>query len=167
MPKIHCLGFGLVTCDRLLLFDEFPLPNEKRVVNDWAEQVGGPVAVGLMTMAASGLSVHWGLPLSNDNNSELVKAQFQRVRVGYVQHKPQHDVVATPEAIVLIDRQSGKRTVLLMRQPQDRLRQFEQIADELPAADWVYGDGRDERFSLVLNDWAKTKRAKRFFDLAL
>ncbi len=160
----HCLGFGLVTCDRILRLDEFPRPNEKRVVNHWTEQIGGPVAVGLMTMAALGLRVHWGLPLGSDHKSERVKSQFQSLGIGYEPGTLSDASVATPEAIILVDRRSGARTVLLLHQVNDSLQQFEQIADRLPVADWVYCDGRDQRFTVLLKAWAKANQAKLFFD---
>lgn len=63
MLKLDCLGFGLVTHDRMLMSEHFPRPNQKLVIKNWHEQVGGPVAVGVMAMAALGLRVHWGFAL--------------------------------------------------------------------------------------------------------
>src|SRR5262245_30163052 len=102
MP-IHCLGFGLVTYDHMLLLDEFPLPNQKRVISDWSEQIGGPVAVGLMTMAALGLRVHWGLPLCRSDNCERVKSQFQSLGINYCDETESAPFCSTHEAIILVD----------------------------------------------------------------
>lgn len=164
MP-IHCLGFGLVTCDRILLFDEFPLPNQKRVIDNWTEQIGGPVAVGLMTIAAAGLGVHWGLPLGKDANSGRVMAQFRHLGISFLVDSQGYSALPTPDAVILVHRASGARTVLLLNQPADRLKQFEQVADGLPAAEWIYSDGREADLVFALKDWARKKRAKLFFDL--
>ncbi|MGH7494698.1 MAG: carbohydrate kinase family protein, partial [bacterium] len=164
MP-IHCLGFGLVTCDRILLLDDFPRPNQKLVIDNWTQQIGGPVAVGLMTMAAMGLRVHWGLPLGDDANSQRVMAQFQHLRIGFLNEAQQYPAHPTPEAIILVHRRSGARTVLLLNQPTPRLKQFKQIADKLPTAEWMYCDGREEGFVFALKDWAKRNQTKLFFDL--
>lgn len=166
MPTTHCLGFGLVVCDRLLFFDQFPGANQKLSARDWAEQTGGPAAVGLMTMAALGLRVRWGLPLGGDQNSERVKAQFRRLGIEVITNShAHHDDRPTPEAIILVDRSSGARTVLFLEPRAKLFPAFEEIAAGLPAAEWIYSDGRDERFTLALKDWAKERRSKLFFDL--
>ena len=165
MPRIHCLGFGLVTCDRILLLDEFPQPNQKLVIHDWREQIGGPVAVGLMTMAALDVRVHWGLPLENGSNSSRVRAQFRSLGVTYSEASRRDDDDPTPEALILVHRQSGERTVLLLHPPAQLRERTEAVAGQWPAADWIYCDGRDERLVFALKDWARENQSKLFFDL--
>lgn len=165
MPKLDCLGFGLVTHDRMLMPEHFPLPNQKLVVKNWHEQVGGPVAVGAMTMAALGLRVHWGFALPSSPSYQIVRAQFEALGVGYDEALPAHAKPSLPEAILLIEQKSGERTVLLREQPRLWLEQFEQEQKRLPEAEWLYCDARDYAFMMRLKSWARERGMKIFLDL--
>jgi len=165
MTKVDCLGFGLVTHDRILFLKKFPQPNQKLVVQESSEQAGGPVAVGLMTMAALGLRVHWGLPLADDPHALFVKAQFQRMKIFFEEESPTQNSSLTPEAIILVDRKTGARTVLLQSQPNHHYDSYEHMLARSPEAEWLYCDGRDAALVLALKNSTKSKNAKLFFDL--
>ncbi|RIK61511.1 hypothetical protein DCC62_27685 [candidate division KSB1 bacterium] len=140
MSTIHCLGFGLLTFDRLLVFDQFPQPNQKLTTKLWVEQPGGPVAVGLMTMAALGMRVHWGLPISRNHHTATIQT-------------------------ILVDAGSGERTVLLHDRPASPLHAFESIQSKLPKADWFYIDGRDLAFTQAFKKYARAQGAQLFLDM--
>ncbi len=159
---MNCLGFGLVTHDRILLPERFPRPNQKLVIKNWHEQVGGPVAVGLMTMAALGLRVHWGNALPSSPAYEIIRAQFHELGVGYSEYP---SPLNPPEAVLLIDQQTGERTVLLREQPRFWLEQFEHAQQHLPEAEWLYADARDYDFMMRLKAWARERRMKIFLDI--
>jgi sugar/nucleoside kinase (ribokinase family) len=165
MPTLHCLGFGLVTHDRMLMPDHFPVPNQKLVVKNWHEQAGGPVAVGVMAMAALGLRVHWGFALPSSPSYQIVRKQFDALGVGYDEALPTHTKSSLPEALLLIDPSSGERTVLLREQPRMWLEQFEQEQKRLPEAEWLYCDARDHAFMMRLKSWARERDMKIFLDL--
>ena len=165
MPTLHCLGFGLVTHDRMIMPDHFPLPNQKLVVKHWYEQVGGPVAVGVMAMAALGLRVHWGLALPRSSSYQIVRAQFDALGVGYDEAAAEPNKPNLSEAILLIEPTSGERTVLLREQPRLWLEQFEQEQARLPEAEWLYCDARDYAFMMRLKSWARERRMKIFLDI--
>ncbi len=162
MLKLDCLGFGLVTHDRILLPEYFPRPNQKLVIKDWHEQVGGPVAVGVMTMAALGLRVHWGSALPSSSAYEIIRAQFHALGVKYFERPSNFN---PPEAILLIEQKSGERTVLLREQPRYWLEQFEHVQQQLPEAEWLYCDARDYAFMMRLKAWARERDMKIFLDI--
>ncbi|NUO83420.1 carbohydrate kinase family protein [candidate division KSB1 bacterium] len=165
MPKLDCLGFGLVTHDRILLPECFPRPNQKLIVKDWHEQVGGPVAVGIMAMAALGLRVHWGLALPSTPTFEIICTQFRRLGVTYVEASSSQPRPVPPEAILLIEQDSGERTVLLRDQPHYWREQFEHVQQSLPEAGWLYNDARDYDFTMRLKTWAHKRGMKVFLDI--
>lgn len=165
MSTIHCLGFGLLTFDRLLVFDQFPQPNQKLTTKLWMEQPGGPVAVGLMTMAALGMRVHWGLPISRNYHTATIQTYFDQLGLSYVIADPSQVGVPIPEAIILVDAGSGERTVLLHDRPTSLLNAFESIESKLPRADWFYIDGRDLAFTQALKKAASAQGAQLFLDM--
>lgn len=165
MSTIHCLGFGLLTFDRLLVFDQFPQPNQKLTTKLWVEQPGGPVAVGLMTMAALGMRVHWGLPISCNHHTATIQTYFDQLGMSYVIADPAHAGVPIPEAIILVDAGSGERTVLLHDRPASLVHAFEGIQSKLPKADWFYIDGRDLGFTQALKKNARAQGAQLFLDM--
>lgn len=165
MSTIHCLGFGLLAFDRLLVFDQFPQANQKLTTKLWVEQPGGPVAVGLMTMAALGLRVQWGLPISRTQHTAAIQTYFDQLGVSYVVAEPEEAAMPIPEAIILVEARSGKRTVLLHDRPASPLRAFESIQAKLPGADWFYIDGRDLAFTQALKKFARAQGAQLFLDM--
>ncbi|MEK7729790.1 MAG: PfkB family carbohydrate kinase [candidate division KSB1 bacterium] len=162
---MDCLGFGLVTHDRIILPEHFPQPNQKLVIKNWHEQVGGPVAVGVMTMAALGLRVHWGFALPSSPSYQIVHAQLNALGVGYEEASPADTKPSLPEAILLIEQKSGERTVLLREQPRLCLEQFEHEQHKLPEAEWLYCDARDYAFMMRLKSWARERGVKIFLDI--
>ncbi len=165
MPAIHGLGFGLLTFDRLLVFDQFPQPNQKLTTKLWVEQPGGPVAVGLMTMAALGLRVHWGLPISRNHHTAAIQTYFDQLGLSYVIVDPPQTGMPIPEAIILVEARNGERTVLLHDCPASPLHAFEGIQSKLPKADWFYIDGRDLAFTQRLKKFAREQGAQLFLDM--
>ncbi len=165
MLKLDCLAFGLVTHDRILLPDHFPQPNQKLIVQNWHEQAGGPVAVGAMAMAALGLRVHWGFALPSSSVYEIIRTQFRDVGVQYLESATTPSPLSPPEAILLIEPNSGERTVLLREQPRLWLEQFEHVRENLLEAEWLYCDARDYAFMMHLKSWARERRMKIFLDI--
>lgn len=165
MPQFDCLGFGLLTLDRLLIFDQFPQPNQKLTAKLWVEQPGGPVAVGLMTMAALGMHVQWGLPISRNHHTAAIQTYFDQLGLSYVIADPAQAGIPIPEAIILVDAGSGERTVLLHDRPASPLQAFESIQSKLPRADWFYIDGRDLAFTQALKKFAHAQGAQLFLDM--
>lgn len=165
MPTIHCLGFGLLTFDRLLVFDQFPQPSQKLATKLWVEQPGGPVAVGLMTMAALDMRVHWGLPISRHHHTAAIQTYFDQLGLSYVIVDPPQAGMLIPEAIILVEARNGERTVLLHDRPASPLRAFESIQSKLPKADWFYIDGRDLAFTQALKKSARAQGAQLFLDM--
>ncbi len=162
---MNCLAFGLVTHDRIILPEHFPLPNQKLVIKNWHEQVGGPVAVGAMAMASLGMRVHWGFALPSSPSYQIVRAEFDALGVSYVEASPAPSKPSLPEAILLIEQKSGERTVLLREQPRLWLEQFEHAQHSLPEAEWLYCDARDYAFMMRLKNWARERGMKIFLDI--
>lgn len=165
MSTIHCLGFGLLTFDRLLVFDQFPQANQKLTTKLWVEQPGGPVAVGLMTMAALGLRVQWGLPISRNHHTAAIQAYFDQLDLSYIVADSEEAAMPIREAIILVDAGSGERSVLLHDRPASLLHAFESIQSKLPRADWLYIDGRDLAFTQALKKVASAQGAQLFLDM--
>lgn len=165
MSTIHCLGFGLLAFDRLLVFDQFPQANQKLTTKLWVEQPGGPVAVGLMTMAALDMRVHWGMPISRNHHTAAIQAYFDQLGLAYAIADLPQAGMPIPEAIILVDAGSGERTVLLHDLPASPLHAFESFQAKLPSADWFYIDGRDLAFTQALKKIARTQGAQLFLDM--
>lgn len=165
MPKLDAIAFGLITHDRIILPEHFPRPNQKLVVKNWHEQIGGPVAVGAMAMAALGMRVHWGFALPSSPAYKIIRAQFREVGVRFIESANPPAPSAPPEAILLIEQKSGERTVLLREQPRLWLEQFEHAQHKLPAAEWLYCDARDYALMMRLKSWARERSMKIFLDI--
>lgn len=165
MAKLDAIAFGLITHDRMILPEHFPRPNQKLVIEQWHEQVGGPVAVGAMAMAAVGMRVHWGFALPSSPAYEIIRAQFREVGVHFIESTTAPAPSAPPEAILLIEQISGERTVLLRAQPHLWLEQFAHVQQDLPEAEWLYCDARDYALMMQLKPWARERRMKIFLDI--
>ncbi|MCG3154094.1 MAG: Sulfofructose kinase [bacterium] len=161
MRRFDCVGYGLLTRDRILLLNNFPQPNQKLSVHSWTDQPGGPVAVGLMTMAALGLQVHWGLPLAPSAPAAFVTSYFEKLGLSHQRAESADNAISIAEAIILVEAPTGQRTVLLQEPPAlPRPRPA-----ELPPAEWVYLDGRDLALTRRAKQLAKAQGSKIFLDM--
>lgn len=149
----------MLTRDRILLLNSFPQPNQKLSVHSWTEQPGGPVAVGLMTMAALGLKVHWGLPLAPGAPAAFVASYFEKLGLSHLWANSEDNAISIAEAIILVEAPTGQRTVLL-QEPPARPRPA-----SLPLAEWVYLDGRDLALTRRAKQLARAQGSKIFLDM--
>lgn len=159
---MDAFGFGILTRDRLLVVNEFPRPNQKLVAKAWHEQPGGPVAVGLLTMARLGLRVQWGLPLSYGGQWEPVAKYFDAAGVQFQRQNVSNEL---SEATILVEKSSGARTVILQERTGDLANQFEQVRAQLDKAEWVYVDGRDPLLTRAAKQWARQQEASVYLDM--
>ncbi|MGD9487807.1 MAG: carbohydrate kinase family protein [Calditrichaceae bacterium] len=145
-----CVGFGLLTHDRLIKVDEFPVPNRKMYGYEWHEQLGGPAAVGLLTMSSLGLKSAWGIPLSAyKENPDFFEKYTTGAGLKAVNDSSIRKKVPLPNAVIIIDRKTGERTVILEQPLILPVLSKSHLKKVTGNTRWIYTDGRD--FELTLN----------------
>jgi sulfofructose kinase len=141
------LGIGHTALDHLLLIDSYPTPDSKIEASSSLRQGGGPVATACVTLTRLGNQVAFCALIGADGTGDnlLAELALEGVNTEFV---IQVADTATPEATILVEKESGKRTVVL-----DRCGCRELTTDEvtqLPLADYGYLllDGKDTSASL-------------------
>jgi sulfofructose kinase len=114
MADFDVLGIGRPYFDQLLVVPHIPAPDELLAVEDLQQQGGGPVPTALITLARLGASTAiWG-GVGGDPRGDFVTADFVRHGVNR-DHLMVFKDMETACSVILIDRTTGKRSILSYR----------------------------------------------------
>lgn len=164
MKRFDCLGFGLATLDQLLLVAEFPQPGRKLEVLERCTVGGGPVATALATLAKLGMQVGFCGRLGDDDAGRAILDSFAAAGVDIMNLSVDSRSVS-PVATVLVEQESGRRTVLLERGKGCALRVGEIDVDLIRSARAVHLDGRNLAVDKKAARLARQHEVTTFLDL--
>lgn len=156
MPeKFDLVGVGLNATDTLLIVPRFPAYGGKETVEEEILSVGGQVTSAVAACQGLGLRTKYVGTVGDDHRGELQLASLRAagVNVDDVKVRPG---VPTQSAYIIVDRQTGERTVFLLRDERLRL-EPEEIEDSwIAEARLLHIDGHDtpavERAARLANE---------------
>jgi sulfofructose kinase len=114
MTDFDVLGIGRPYFDQLLVVAHLPAPDEVLPIERYERQGGGPVPTALIALARLGASTSvWGT-VGDDREGEFLAADFRRHGVN-CDHLTIVPGTETAFSVILVDRSTGKRSILYRR----------------------------------------------------
>jgi len=146
--ELDLVGLGQSSIDHVALVDGLPEFATKEPLLAYARLPGGQIATALLAAARLGLRGAFLGSVGDDEASLAVLAPLRRAGVD-VSGVRVRAGTPTQLAIILVDRESGERTVLWYRDPRLRLRSGELRRDEITRARALHLDPVRERLRAV------------------
>ncbi len=143
MPQnFDLVGVGLNATDTLLIVPQFPSYAGKEPFEEEILSVGGQVASAVVTCQRLGLQTKYVGTVGDDDRGAIQIASLREegVNIDDVQVR---EGSATQSAYIVIDRETGERTVFWRREEGLRLRPEEVEANWIEGARLVHIDGHD------------------------
>ena len=158
------VGMGLNSIDFLCIVPEYPPPNGKMRIRQFARSGGGQVATALSALA------RWGVPtkyLGKVGGDELGRLSLETLRqdkidVSSVMTEPG---AATQHAMIIVDGTNGDRTILWDRDDRLMYRQGELSREDVCAGRLLHLDGHDIRAALQCARWAREEGIPSMVDV--
>lgn len=164
MKKIaDVIGLGYCTLDYLTLVNQYPEIDTKEEAIDFLEEGGGPTATALVTLARFGVSTSLLGKVGSDARGELIARQLRREGVDLSHFILEKDKVS-PLSLIMIDKASGKRTIIYTKGNVGKLQPAEVSCEMLRGARLLHIDGHQIEASLLACQWAKELQVKVVFD---
>lgn len=163
MSNFDCVGFGICAADYLCIVPRYPGLDEKTEAVEFSRQGGGPVATALVTLARFGCSASFISLVGDDDDGKFLLNEFVREGIdttGVIIDQ----AVSTNQAFIWIDRQSGKRSIVLNNRRHRQVTPSEIKCDHVRSAKYLLIDGRDTEASFDLIARAKACGAKVVLD---
>ena len=161
MNRIYCglapkiVGIGIAVLDHLAVVDPFPQVDEKMEALDSLVQGGGPVATALCAASKLGIKCALQSVLGDDFAASKVIEELRDFGVltpGIIVDP----LVETPHATILIEKTSGRRSVILSKLRSRYLAPDEINFDEIAQARVLLVDGREPDTTLQALKYAKS-----------
>ena len=138
------VGLGQCCIDYLGAVEHYPDINEKEEVNNLTVQGGGPVATAMVTLSRLGASTSFIGKISDDYFGDLIKdsltSEFVNIDSTIVESNKRSQF-----AFIVIEKETGKRTVLWSRATVTPLRPEEINIGVIESAKILLLDGLDRK----------------------
>jgi len=112
------LGIGYAAIDYLFVVPRFPHLDEKLEYTDFSIQGGGPAATALVTLARLGVKVSYAGCIGDDKEGDFIAGEFEKEHVDTT-HLIRQKNKSSPFSFIMVDAQTGKRTILWRRKQLD------------------------------------------------
>jgi sulfofructose kinase len=151
------VGIGLNAIDYLCTIPRFPVPGEKLRMTGFSRQGGGQVATALVALSRWGLQTMYVGNVGEDEHGVLSLALLREegIDVAFARTVPG---AASQFAVILVQEDSGERTILWERDARIRIRPEDIPRDEIRRSRAVLLDGHDVPASV---EAARVARAAR------
>lgn len=148
------VGFGLNSVDFITVLPAFPSPNSKMEVADFSQHGGGQVATAMVACSRLGLKAMYIGKVGDDlwGNFSLESIRKEGVDVSAVTIEPG---ARNQFAIVLVNQNSGERTILWQRDRRLLYRDGELSRSAICKGKVLHVDGHDTEATLTAVLWAK------------
>lgn len=161
--EYDCLGFGICAADYLCIVPKYPELDQKTEAVEFSLQGGGPVATALVTLARLGCRTTFIGRIGDDTAGKFLLNEFERESVNTTgmiidQSMP------TNQAFIWIDKQTGKRSIVLNGKHYRKVMPAEINLKHIKAARYLLIDGRDTESTFELIEWSKVKGTKIVID---
>lgn len=157
------MGLGQCCIDYLGAVEHYPDVNEKEEVNNLTIQGGGPVATAMVTLSRLGASTSFIGKISDDYFGDLIKDGLTSESVN-IDHLIVEKGKKSQFAFIVIEKETGKRTVLWSRATVTPLRSEEINRDVINSAKVLLLDGLMKESSMVAAEYARAARVKIVVD---
>jgi sulfofructose kinase len=144
-PMSTVVGIGQCSYDYLALVDGFPVPDEKHEAIEMLEQAGGPVATALVALRRLGVpACFYGVVGSDEAGEHIVRSlDAEGVEARVVRREGMSQT-----AYIIVERGSGRRTIIWRRPGGVPLRSGELDDGFLDGAAFLHLDGLMPEVSL-------------------
>lgn len=136
------VGIGLNAVDYLCRIPRFPVPGEKLRMTGFSRQGGGQVATALVALSRWGLRTKYVGNVGDDEHGRLSLSLLQDEAID-LSHARIVPGASSQFAVILVQDDSGERTILWERDPRIRIRVEDLPYGEIQAARAVLVDGHD------------------------
>ncbi|MHC4139423.1 MAG: carbohydrate kinase family protein [Planctomycetota bacterium] len=148
------VGLGQCCIDYLGSVTQYPAINEKEEVSNLTVQGGGPVATAMVTLSRLGASTAFIGKISDDYFGSLIKDSLTSEYVN-IDHIIVEKGKRSQFAFIVIEKETGKRTVLWSRSTVTPLRADEINRDVINTAKVLLLDGLMKDGSVVAAEYAR------------
>lgn len=162
-PTRYVLGIGHATLDHLLEIDRFPEPDTKAEIASPRAEGGGPAATAMVAAARLGERARLVSVVGDDGRGREIVAGLaaEGVEADAVQVRPASE---SPCSFVLVERSTGRRTILWSRGSAPPLRPEEVPAGLVEGAAALLVDGLQPAAQLEACRRARDARVPVVFD---
>ena len=136
------VGIGLNAIDYLCCVPRYPVPGEKLRMTGFSRQGGGQVATALVALSRWGLRTMYVGNVGDDEHGRLSLSLLREEGVD-VSRAGTVPGAASQFAVILVQEDSGERTILWERDARIRIRPGEIPGEEIRRARAVLVDGHD------------------------
>ena len=157
------VGLGQCCIDYLGAVEQYPDINEKEEVNNLTIQGGGPVATAMVTLSRLGASTAFIGKISDDYFGGLIKDGLTSESVN-IDHIIVEKGKRSQFAFIVIEKETGKRTVLWSRATVTPLSAYELNRNVISTANVLLLDGLEEESSMVAAEYAREAGVKIVVD---
>ncbi len=148
------VGLGQCCIDYLGVVKEYPDINAKEEVNNLTVQGGGPAATAMVTLSRLGVSATFIGKISDDYFGDLIKEGLVSELVN-IDHIVVEKDKKSQFAFIVIEKETGKRTVLWSRATVSPLRADELNSNIISTANVLLLDGLEKEASMVAAEYAR------------
>ena len=148
------VGLGQCCIDYLGVVEQYPDVNAKEEVNNLTVQGGGPVATAMVTLSRLGTSTTFIGKISNDYFGSLIKDSLTSAFVN-IDHIVIEKDKRSQFAFIVIEKETGKRTVLWSRATVAPLRSEEVNRGVINTAKVLLLDGLMKDASMAAAEYAR------------
>jgi len=148
------VGLGQCCIDYLGVVEHYPDVNEKEEVNNLTIQGGGPVATAMVTLSRLGASTAFIGKISDDYFGGLIKDGLTSEFVN-IDHIIVEKDKRSQFAFIVIEKDTGKRTVLWSRATVTPLRADELNRNVISTANVLLLDGLEKEGSMAAAEYAR------------
>jgi len=159
-----CIGLGVNAIDYLCMVKPYPQLDDKVDATKFSIQGGGPVPTAMVTLARLGAKICYVGKVGSDPEGEFVKNQLKKEGVD-IQYMVEDRKTKTARAFVWVDKESGKRTVVLNRHKNDRLHKNDLKFIDSVSTKYLHLDARDPAINIAVARWAKKQGAEICLDV--
>ncbi len=154
MNQADVVGIGYCTLDYVTLVDAYPEMDSKVEVRDFVEDGGGPTATALVTLARLGVHTRMFGKVGNDLRGNLIRQGLEREDVD-LSHFVLEENATSPLSLIVVDKSSGKRTIIYTKGNASKIRPEEINRDMLQGAKILHIDGHQMDASRLACQWAR------------
>jgi ribokinase len=160
---MHVTGIGQCSLDYLAVVDRYPAPDTKREALTWEEQGGGPVATALVTLRRLGADVSFCGVVGDDVAGQKIRSSLLGENVD-ITGLATRDHSNSQRAFIVIERGSGRRTIIWKR-PTGQPLAAEELRDGfLEGTDFLLLDGLMAEVSMHAAREARVMRVPVMLD---
>jgi sulfofructose kinase len=152
----NVVGVGTNATDTILRLPRFPVPDSKMELHSVEIKAGGQVASAMVACQRWGLHARYVGKVGDDPAGK--RQQEEMSREGVEAHWITAAGCASQTAFILVDEQSGERTVLWNRDPKIALRPEDLKRDWIRDSRVLLVDGHDTEAAALAARWAREER---------